>query len=138
MVITERFSLQTSGHTDIIDITPEVARSLAASSIGTGICTVFISGSTAGITTIEYEPGLVKDLKEVWEKLVPSNIPYNHDVRWGDGNGFSHVRASMLGASLTVPFENRKLLLGVWQQIVVVDFDNRPRSRTIVIQFMGE
>jgi len=100
--------------------------------------TVFVAGSTGGVTTIEYEPGLEEDFSRLLEKIAPSNLPYNHDKRWGDGNGFSHVRASLLGPSLTVPFADGRLSLGTWQQIVFVDFDNRPRVRTIVLQFLGE
>ena len=97
-----------------------------------------MAGSTAGVSTIEFEPGLLSDFQDMWERNVPRNIPYQHDRAWGDGNGFSHVRASLLGSSLTVPFTNKTLALGTWQQIVVVDFDNRPRSREIVLQIMGE
>lgn len=111
---------------------------LAKSKMSSGIVTVFITGSTAGITTIEYEPGLLSDLKEMWHRLVPENIPYAHDRAWGDGNGYSHIRASLLGASLIIPFSDKRLALGTWQQIVLLDFDNRPRSRKIVVQVMGE
>jgi len=90
------------------------------------------------VTTIEYEPGLVNDFHQLWERITPKNIPYEHNERWGDGNGFSHVRASLFGASLTVPFTDRNMVLGTWQQIVLVDFDNRPRQRTVVVQVMGE
>ncbi len=138
MVVTKRISLRTQGNTDIADITPEVERAVRDSGLSCGTATVFVSGSTAGITTIEYEPGLVADLKRMWEQIVPSDIPYSHDARWGDGNGYSHVRASLLGASLAVPFSDSKLLLGTWQQIVLVDFDIRPRSRQIVVQIVGE
>ncbi len=138
MVITKSISLKTRGNTDIVDITTQVERAVLDSGLGSGTVTVFVSGSTAGVTTVEYEPGLVADLKRVWEQIVPSNIPYNHDARWGDGNGYSHVRAALLGASLVVPFDGKRLLLGTWQQIVLVDFDVRPRSRQIVVQVMGE
>ncbi len=138
MVITKSISLKTRGNTDIVDITTHVERAVLDSGLGSGTVTVFVSGSTAGITTVEYEPGLVADLKRVWEQIVPSDIPYNHDARWGDGNGYSHVRAALLGASLVVPFDGKRLLLGTWQQIVLVDFDVRPRSRQIVVQVMGE
>ncbi len=100
--------------------------------------TVFVSGSTAGITSIEYEPGLLKDLPEAFEKLAPTGVTYHHDEAWGDGNGYAHVRAAMLGSSFTVPFDNGKLLLGTWQQIVVIDFDNKPRRRNVVVQMIGE
>jgi secondary thiamine-phosphate synthase enzyme len=108
------------------------------SGINNGIATVFVTGSTAGITTIEFEPGLVADLQKAWERLVPKNIPYEHDARWGDGNGYAHVRASLLGASLVIPLTDKKLALGTWQQIIVVDFDNRPRQRTVIVQVVGE
>ena len=138
MVTTDTISLHTQGHCDIVDITPQVEQQLSKSGIDSGIVTVFVTGSTAGITTIEYEPGLVSDLKEMWGRLVPENIPYGHDRAWGDGNGHSHVRASLLGASLVIPFSHKRLALGTWQQIVLLDFDNRPRSRNLVVQILGE
>ena len=138
MVITKKISLQTKGQCDIIDITPQVAREVAEADITSGTATVFVNGSTAGVTTIEFESGLLSDFKAMWERNVPQNIPYEHDRRWGDGNGYSHVRASLLGSSLVIPFNDKRLTLGTWQQIVLVDFDNRPRSRQIVLQIMGE
>ncbi|GAI99444.1 unnamed protein product, partial [marine sediment metagenome] len=126
MVITKRISLQTKGECDIIDITPQVEQQVAGSDINSGIITLFVAGSTAGISTIEFESGLLSDFQGMWERNVPQNIPYDHNRRWGDGNGHSHVRASLLGASLVVPFNDKSLTLGTWQQIVVVDFDNRP------------
>jgi secondary thiamine-phosphate synthase enzyme len=120
------------------DITAEIANEIKNSSISNGIATIFISGSTAGITTIEYEDGLISDFKDMWNRNAPSNIPYQHNQRWGDGNGHSHVRASLQGPSLVVPFVNKKMTLGTWQQIVVVDFDNRPRSREVILQLLGE
>jgi secondary thiamine-phosphate synthase enzyme len=138
MVVTERISLESKGHGDIIDITPEVKQRLSETDINDGMVTLFISGSTAGITTIEFEPGLLSDFKKMWERNIPQDIPYEHDRAWGDGNGHSHVRASLLGASLVIPFSDRRLTLGTWQQIVVVDFDNRARSRQIVVQIMGQ
>jgi secondary thiamine-phosphate synthase enzyme len=137
MVVTKKISLQSQGHGDIIDITPEVQKLLAETKLNEGTVTLFVTGSTAGITTIEFEPGLLADFKSMWERIIPSGIPYQHDKAWGDGNGYAHVRASLLGASLVIPFNTRKLALGTWQQIVVVDFDNRARSRQIVAQFMG-
>ena len=137
-VVTKDITFQSKGNCDIIDITSQVARNVEESEIDNGIVTLFISGSTAGVTTIEYEPGLLSDFKGMWERVIPRNIPYEHDKTWGDGNGHSHVRASTLGASLTIPFVNKRLTLGTWQQIVFVDFDNRPRSRRIVIQILGE
>lgn len=135
---TKTIRLNTKGNCDIIDITSEIAREISNSNITNGIATIFIAGSTAGITTIEYESGLISDFKYMWERNVPLNIPYQHDQRWGDGNGFSHVRAALQGPSLVVPFTNKKMALGTWQQIVVMDFDNRPRTREIVIQLLGD
>ena len=138
MIVTKRISLQTKGECDIIDITPQVEKELGGADINSGLVTLFVAGSTAGLSTVEFEPGLVSDFQSMWESIVPRNIPYNHDRRWGDGNGYSHVRASLLGASLVVPFNDKRLTLGTWQQIVLVDFDNRPRSRQIILQIMGE
>ena len=138
MVVTKKISLQSKGHCDIIDITPQVEQQVAETKINNGIAVIFVSGSTAGITTIEFEPGLIIDLQEMWQRVVPENVPYNHDRRWGDGNGFAHVRASLLGASLVVPFNDKRLTLGTWQQIVLVDFDNHSRSRQLILQIMGE
>ena len=138
MVVTKQISLQSKGQCDIIDITSQVESQVAEASINSGIATLFVAGSTAGLSTIEFEPGLLSDFKSMWERNVPQNIPYDHDRRWGDGNGHSHVRASLLGASLVIPFNNKRLTLGTWQQVVLVDFDNRPRSRQIILQIMGE
>jgi len=138
MVIIRKISLQTKGHCDIIDVTRQVEQQVAETNVNNGAVTIFVSGSTAGITTIEFEPGLITDLQEMWQRIAPENVPYHHDRRWGDGNGYSHVRASLLGASLVVPFSDKRLALGTWQQIVLVDFDNRPRSRQLILQIMGE
>lgn len=138
MVVTRKIGIRTKGECDLIDITAQVKREVLDSGINAGTVTVFISGSTAGISTIEYESGLVSDFQGMWDRTVPRNITYQHDRRWGDGNGYSHMRASLLGPSLVVPFTDKTLLLGTWQQIVVADFDNRPRSREIVLQIMGE
>ncbi|MFC2039380.1 secondary thiamine-phosphate synthase enzyme YjbQ [Chloroflexota bacterium] len=138
MVINRKIGIETKGDCDIIDITTQVAGEISDSGIDSGTATIFISGSTAGISTVEYEIGLISDLKEMWKRIVPSNMSYQHDKRWGDGNGHSHVRASLLGPSLTIPFVRKKMALGTWQQIIVIDFDNRPRSREIVIQLLGE
>ena len=138
MVINGKINLQTRGRCDSIDITSEVAKKIEESGIVSGMVTVFVNGSTAGVTTIEYEPGVIADLKEMWTRTVPENIPYEHDRAWGDGNGYSHVRASILGASLVIPFIDRKLTLGTWQQIILVDFDNRPRKRQVILQIIGE
>ena len=138
MIVTKKISLQTKGQCDIIDITPQVEQQLNETDINSGTVTVFIAGSTAGLSTMEFESGLLSDFKDMWERNIPQNISYDHDRRWGDGNGYSHVRASLLGASLVVPFNDKKLTLGTWQQIVLVDFDNRPRSRQVILQVMGE
>jgi len=131
------FSLETSGDTDIIDITSRVSKKVTESGITDGQVLIFVPGSTAAITTIEYESGVVQDLKEAVERLAPEGIFYRHDARWGDGNGYAHVRAALLGPSLTVPLINGCLALGTWQQIVLVDFDNRPRDRKILVHISG-
>jgi len=138
MVITTKIGIRSKGNCDLIDITAQVRQEVANSGVNSGTVTVFIAGSTAGVSTIEFEPGALSDFQSVWERVVPRNIAYQHDRAWGDGNGFSHVRASLLGPSLAVPFTNKTLALGTWQQIIVVDFDNRPRSRDVVLQIMGE
>ena len=138
MVVTKRISFSTKGHCDLIDITREVAREVASSNVNAGMATVFVTGSTAGVSTIEFEGGVLGDFKDMWQRLVPTDIPYQHDRAWGEGNGYSHVRASLLGSSLTIPFVDKRLLLGTWQQIIVADFDNRARSREIVLQIIGE
>ena len=137
MIRTDRANLRTSGDGHVIDITDLVAERVRQAGLREGLVTVFVPGSTAGVTTVEYEPGLVKDLQELFERIAPSGAHYHHDLRWGDGNGHSHVRASLLGPSLTVPVEDGRMTLGTWQQIVLIDMDNRPRSREIVIQTMG-
>jgi secondary thiamine-phosphate synthase enzyme len=137
-IISKTIPVQSNGRTDIIDITGQAADLLAKSNLRAGIITFFISGSTAGITTIEFEPGLLQDLPEAFEKLAPMAKRYHHDATWGDGNGYAHVRAAMLGPSLTVPFKSGRMLLGTWQQIVIIDFDNRPRQREVVMQIFGD
>ena len=137
-VLTKKIRIQTKGYSDIIDITDQIEEALNHSNLKDGIVTVFIPGATAGITTIEYEDGAVTDFKKLWDKIIPVNSQYEHNLRWGDGNGFSHIRASLLGPSITIPFQNSKLLRGTWQQVIVVDFDNRSRSREIIFQIMGE
>ena len=138
MVVTSEITLNTRGECDIIDITPAIEQEVAKAGMAKGVVTIFVAGSTAGLTTIEFESGVLADLQGTWERIVPKDITYAHDRRWGDGNGYSHVRASLLGASLTVPFSNKRLMVGTWQQIVLVDFDNRPRSRQVILQIMGE
>jgi len=138
MVESRRIRLNTRGNCDIIDITGQVAKEVDDSGIGSGMVIVFAVGSTAGISTIEDESGLLADFKAMWDRVVPVNVDYKHNQAWGEGNGHSHIRASLLSASLTVPFSNKRMALGTWQQIVYVDFDNRPRSREIVLQVIGE
>ena len=137
-IVTDSLSLSTQGYSDMHDITEDVSRRLIDHELSNGTVTIFVPGSTGGLTTIEYEPGLERDFSELMEKLMPSDVVYHHDARWGDGNGFSHVRASLLGPSLTVPFKDGRMLLGTWQQIVFLDFNNRSRSRNLILQFMGE
>ncbi len=129
---------QTQGFTDIQDISAEVRSLLAKSEISEGLITVFVPGSTGGITTIEYEPGLLQDIPEFFNRIIPQNRTYQHDKTWGDGNGFSHLRAALLGPSLSVPVINGAMKTGTWQQIIFIDFDNRPRNRTITVQIIGE
>lgn len=135
---TYKITENSAGFCDIIDLTPKVTKHVEQSKIRRGLASVFVTGSTAAITTIEHEPGLVQDLKELVEKLVPSNRRYHHDQRWGDDNGFSHLRASLFGPSLSLPVEGGRLLLGAWQQVILLDFDNRPRTREIILQVLGE
>ena len=137
-ISTKKLFEKTEGYCDIIDITAKVQEQVQKEKIQRGLASLFVSGSTASLTTIEYESGLIQDLKEFLEKFIPSNKKYHHDDRWGDNNGFSHIRASLLGPSLQVPIDNGQLLLGTWQQIVLLDFDNRPRRREILVQLMGE
>ncbi len=138
MIVNRTVDIKTKGDTDIIDITPDIARNLSGSGLREGAVTVFSAHTTCGVTIMEYEPGLLADFKKAWERLVPKDIPYDHDARWHDGNGHSHVRASMLGFSVSIPFAGGRMMLGEWQQIVLVDFDNRPRERHIILQFNGE
>jgi len=137
-ILNETLNFKTGGFNDMKDITGLIAEKLGSSGLRNGLVTVFSAGSTAAVTTIEYEPGLVKDFSYLMENLAPSESEYNHDLRWGDGNGFSHVRASLVGPSLTIPFAEGKMRLGTWQQVVFIDFDNRARSRTVALQFLGE
>jgi secondary thiamine-phosphate synthase enzyme len=127
----------TRGNCDIVDITDEVQSLIKKNDFVEGNVLIFAGGSTAGVTTIEYEPGLLKDYPNFFEKIIPSNVNYEHDNTWHDGNGHSHIRASIQGASLTVPFAEGRLLIGTWQQIVFVDFDNRSRKREIIVQLFG-
>lgn len=138
MVVTGRLDLRTKGHCDVIDITQQVKTEVAHSGVQNGTVTLFVAGSTAGLTTIEYEPGLVEDFCSFWQRAAPEGIDYSHDLRWDESNGFAHVRASLLGPSLTVPFKDGRPTLGTWQQVVLIDFDNRPRHRDIIVQIIGE
>jgi secondary thiamine-phosphate synthase enzyme len=137
-IMTKKIKLNTKGDTDIINITSQVSDALKGTGLKNGTLTVFINGSTAGITTVEYEPGLVDDLKAFFEKIAPKNGSYEHNNRWHDGNGYAHVRASLLGPDISVPFMDGAPRLGTWQQIIFIDFDNRPRSRELTVQIMGE
>lgn len=134
----EELELQTSADTDIHDLTREIERAVAASGVREGQVLVFTPGSTAAITTIEFESGALADFKRLLEELAPSAGEYEHNLRWGDGNGYSHVRAALVGPSLTVPLADGRLVHGTWQQIILCDFDNRPRRRRVVVQVMGE
>ncbi|MCD6471131.1 YjbQ family protein [bacterium] len=129
-------TIQTKGHTDIIDITEKVSDFVKKSGIKDGILTIFVVGSTAAITTIEYEKGLLKDIKNTLEKLVPEETDYEHNKAWGDNNGYAHIRASLMKPNLSIPIENGNLILGTWQQIVLIDFDNRPRKRKIILKII--
>lgn len=135
---TESVTIETDGYCDIRDITPQVSEVVRKHGFRDGTVTVFVPGATAGVTTVEHEPGLVRDLPILFEKLAPQDGKYHHDMTWHDGNGFSHVRASLLGPSLTIPFADGRLTLGTWQQVVLIDFDNKSRNRRVVIQAMGE
>jgi secondary thiamine-phosphate synthase enzyme len=137
-VITKHIQVDTKGSGDLINLTADIANELNATALKNGNVTVFNIGSTAAITTFEFEPGMIQDIQEMFEKLVPSNKHYHHDDTWGDANGFSHLRAAIQGPSLTIPFENGDLLLGTWQQVVLAEFDNRPRQRNVVVQIIGE
>ena len=135
---TKKITEKTSGYCNIIDITPRIRDSIQKEKIRHGLITAFVSGSTAALTTIEHESGLIQDLKEFVERLIPSDRHYHHDDRWGDDNGFSHLRAALFGPSIAIPVENGKPCLGTWQQVILLDFDNRPRTREIILQLIGE
>ena len=137
-VVTKRFTVCTKGDTDIIDITEKVQGFLSTLGIDDGLINVSIAGSTAAITTCEYEPGLVKDLKDFFQKIIPQSHSYHHNVAWADGNGHAHVRSSFIDTSKSFSFSGKALNLGTWQQIILIDFDNRSRSREIIVQIVGE
>jgi secondary thiamine-phosphate synthase enzyme len=138
MIVTQTIQLDTQGNGDMHDVTGNVSEAVRNSGLNDGIVTIFVRGSTGAVSTVEYEPGLVTDLRDYFDRAIPPDIPYQHDRRWHDGNGHSHVRATLLGPSLTVPFVEGRLTLGTWQQIIFVDFDVRSRSRTLIVQVMGE
>ncbi|MEM3004118.1 MAG: secondary thiamine-phosphate synthase enzyme YjbQ [Candidatus Bathyarchaeia archaeon] len=137
-VLTKSLSVKTKGESDLVDLTDDIGEAVKDSRMRSGIVTVFVPGSTGALTTIEYEPGLIHDLPAALERIAPRNADYEHERRWHDGNGHSHVRASILGPSLTIPFTNAELTLGRWQQIVFVELDVRPRVRELVVQIVGE
>jgi len=138
MFKAKTIEVEAQGFCDIVDITGEVKAFLTETKMLNGQAVIFVAGSTAGVTTLEYEEGLIQDLKEYFEKQIPRDKEYQHDKKWGDGNGFSHIRSAILGTSLTVPIINNELALGTWQQLVLIDFDNKERSRKIIIQISGE
>lgn len=137
-VVTKQLSIHTRGEGDISDITGEVSEAVAETKLKNGIVTVFVPGATGALTTIEYESGLLKDFPDMLERIAPKNLVYEHEKRWHDGNGHSHVRASLIGPSLTIPFVNGRLTLGTWQQIIFMELDVRSRARNLIIQIMGE
>lgn len=137
-VSTASIELETRGHADMVDITGSVAAAVAESSLSAGIVTIFCASSTSALTTIEFESGALSDLRRLFDEVADPGRSYRHNERWGDGNGHSHVRAALMKPSLTVPFVDGRLTLGTWQQIVYIDFDNRPRSRALVVQIVGE
>jgi secondary thiamine-phosphate synthase enzyme len=138
VISTHKIEVATKGQDDARDITTQVQAAVEEANARSGTATVFVGGSTAGVTTIEFEPGAISDLNRVFELLAPRHGEYRHHLRWGDDNGSSHVRASLLGPSLTIPFADGKLLLGTWQQIMLLEFDTRPRKRELVVQIIGE
>jgi secondary thiamine-phosphate synthase enzyme len=136
-VFTKTLTFDSKGRNEMLDITSVIQGVLSSGSIDEGIVTIFVPGSTASVTTIEFEPGLQKDFPRAMERIAPSGEPYDHDARWGDGNGMSHVRASTVGPGIVVPFKDKMMLLGTWQQVVLVDFDTRPRKRNVIVQVLG-
>lgn len=137
-VVTKIIVARSNGENDMIDITRQTDEAVKASKLQDGIVIIFVSGSTAAVTTLEYEPGLKKDFPEMLARIAPKEIEYKHDNAWHDGNGHSHVRASLIGPSLAVPFNNKSLMLGTWQQIVLLEMDTRPRERKVVLQMIGD
>ena len=137
-IYSEKLNISTRGNNDIINISANLEKVLVNSKINDGVLTVFVVGSTVGITTIEYESGLLKDLPEFLENIAPMNKRYHHDNTWGDGNGYAHIRSAFIGTSLSIPVSNGCLESGTWQQIILIDFDNRPRQRTVICKIIGE
>lgn len=137
-IVTKLIELSTHGDAESIDITGNIRAALKDTGLSDGVVTVFVPGATGALSTVEYEPGLIKDMSELWERLVPEGQEYYHDMKWGDGNGHSHLRATLIGPSLSIPFTGKALTLGTWQQVIFIDFDVRRRIRRIVLQFMGE
>lgn len=138
MVKTEEIKFSSKGYCHVVDLTQSIREKISACGIKSGTVTVFTPSATSALTTIEYEPGLLQDLPEFFEKILPSNVPYKHDQTWHDGNGFSHLRAALTGPDITIPFTDGHLHLGTWQNIVFVDFDNRNRKRRVILQIIGE
>jgi secondary thiamine-phosphate synthase enzyme len=137
-VVSDTIELHTEGEGDMIDITPQLSNIVKECKIKNGTVTIFVSGSTAAITTIEYEPGLIHDFPEMLSRIVPKNIEYEHDNTWHDGNGHSHIRSSLIGPSITIPIMHARLMLGTWQQVVLIEMDTRSRTRTVIVQILGE
>jgi secondary thiamine-phosphate synthase enzyme len=137
-IVTKNIQIKSRGEDDVIDITEPTSKAIKESNLKNGIATVFVSGSTAAITTIEYEPGLRNDFPKMLNRIIPRDIEYEHDKTWNDGNGHSHVRASLVGPSLTIPFKDRTLMLGTWQQVVLLEMDTRQRERQVILQIIGE
>ena len=137
-IVTKNIQIKSRGEDDVIDITKPTLKAIKESNLKNGIVTIFISGSTAAITTIEYEPGLRNDFPKMLNRIIPRDIEYEHDKTWNDGNGHSHVRASLVGPSLTIPFKDGTLMLGIWQQVVLLEMDTRQRERQLVLQIIGE
>lgn len=135
-IINEKFNISTRGFTDIVDITNKLHDLTLKANLKSANACVYVVGSTASITTIEYEPGLIKDLPEALEKIAPANKEYHHDQKWKDGNGHAHIRSAIIGNSINIPVIDGHLVLGTWQQVVLIDFDNKPRTRTITVQFI--
>ena len=138
MIKTDKISFSTKGDGDIIDLTGEVTAKIKSSGIKSGTVTIFTPSATSALTTIEYEPGLLQDLPEFFQKIIPAGVPYKHDMAWHDGNGYAHLRSALVGPDITVPFIDGEMQLGTWQQIVFLDFDNRRRNRKVVVQIIGE